>query len=181
MTGDPAHVPAEIPPWLLDDVQQVIIAAIDQRPDVVVDRLNHIGNTGGRLAMFSACYTWATAAGVLSGLTEAVRRTGADGLIMQPLDGQPLDETSPAVAATRFFVAANNDDMDIADALFEATLTRDDPEHHQAFVIEIVRMVGDFGRLKQAEVDAARRRKEEAGTRNHQVRPPSQRRKRKGR
>lgn len=179
MTSDPAGTPNDIPPWLLDDVQQVILAAIDQRPDDVIDRIQHIGTAGGRVAMFSACYTWATAGGVLSGLTEAVRRTGADGLIMQPLDGQPLDETSPETAATRFFVAANNGDLDIADALFEATVTRG-VEHHQMFVIEIVRMVGAFGRLKQAEVEAARRTAK-ARPRNHRVRPPKQRHKRKGR
>lgn len=180
MTTDPAGTPAaDIPPWLLDDVQQVILAAIDQRPDDVIDRLEHIGCAGGRVAMFSACVAWASAAGILSGLVDAVKRTGADGLVMMPLDGQPLDDSAPETAATRFFVAVNNGDIDIADALFETTVKRS-VEHHQAFVIEIVRMVGDFGRLKQAEVEAARRTAE-ARPRNHQVRPPSQRRKRKGR
>lgn len=141
------------PPWLLPDVEAVILAAIDRDEDELIRRLQHIGIQGGHVAMFSACVAWATSVGILSGMEEAMQRTHADGVGLIPVGG-PIDETAPGTFAARFLAAVLNQQIDTAHSLFDATMTT--PEHHQRCIGALLSMVGDFGRLKQAEVAAGR-------------------------
>ncbi len=162
---------AVTPPWLLDEVQHVIIAAVDREAEEVCRRLERIGVEGGAPAMFSACVAWAKAAAVLSGMDEAVSSGRADGVAMRPINGQQIDESSPATFAARFFVAVTNNDIDMAHDLFAASTA--DVEYHQMCVVEVVKMVGDFGRIKQEQVAAERRT--ERRRRQGRNRPPKRR------
>lgn len=143
--------------WLQEIVEEVILLATDRKAEEICDRLETIGTRGGAAGMFSACYAWASAAGILSGLAETVERTHADGVGMMSLTGKPIDETAPDTFAARFLTCAVNGDVETAHALFDASWQSGNDERHQRDVIALVAMVGDFGRLKEAEVAEQRR------------------------
>jgi hypothetical protein len=143
--------------WLLQDVQQVIVASIDRDAEKVVDRLRHIGQTGGTHAMFSACVAFATAAGHLSGMDAEVAKVDGGMLALGTIDGRPVDDGSPELFAARFLACVVNKDLDTAHALFCATVTDEEPGHHLVCIGELVALVGAIGRFKQEEIAAKKR------------------------
>ncbi|TAK89365.1 MAG: hypothetical protein EPO06_11930 [Burkholderiaceae bacterium] len=138
------------PEWLVDEVAAVTLLAVDGEADEVTNRLERIASEGGFPAMFGACYAWATAAGIMFGMTAAVESTTDGMLTVSSTDGQPLDETSPETFAARFVACVVNGDRDMAYALFSASTDGPD-DYHERCVISVIAMMAEAGRHKLAQ------------------------------
>ncbi len=138
-------------PYLNEQAQRVILAAIDRDDRTVGRTIEEIGVTCGHTGVFALCYALAHSVQKIM-FPEVARGDGSltGDMVTIQVYGEPASMRSASMLWTARFVASYiNGDDSTATGLFFGCL--EDPEQAMSNVAALVGLVGDVARQKEQE------------------------------